>query len=205
MRKQSSQESTGSRTVRYTLWILAALGVMVTLFAIPKKPDTDSINDQIRTTRSEIKHADKQARKNSPLNKENKFDLVGAETTATRKLTEGIQLVYGGIQNANQAKQQKPAIANVLGKRFANKYCAVNPQAPIKKNNFTKVYFGSVSDIHSVPVIVYTEYTANFHGKDRPLSTAFRIDYDLAKQKVNTYQEKAFLTTNVMNDEKSNL
>lgn len=196
-------EDQNHKAVRYSVLTLAVLSTGLCLFSIPKKGNINEVRDEVRVTQVKLNKAKKQAAESSPLNNRNDFDLVKSEQTASNELTKEMSLAFGNLHNEKEYDAQNKNFEKFFGKKFTTLYCAYTPD--MIKNNFTKVYFGQVTDIHHAPVFVYVEYQAKDRGKDHPYSTAFEFDYDLTKQKVNDFRQKDYMSSNVLADRGSNL
>lgn len=201
---KTKKESSNEKTLRLTLWILAALSVVFALINIPKQGNISEIQQETKRTTKQIALTQQDAKNNSPLFSANNFNLVEQEKNATDKLSKGLQTTFGDLKTVDDFKNQKKDIQNLMGKKFADFFVIYNPETEYLKNDGVYIYFTNVKNIHHAKVFAYTQYEVKKGSGSEPLSIAFNFDYDLASQKVNKYKLVTFSTTDVLKNEGSN-
>lgn len=201
---KKKKESSNEKTLRLTLWILAALSVVFALINIPKQGNISEIQQETKRITKQIALTQQDAKNNSPLLSANNFNLIEQEKNATDKLSKGLQTTCGGLKTEDEFKNQKKDIQELMGKKFADFFVIYNPETEYLKNDGVHIYFTNVKNIHHAKIFAYTQYEVKKGSGSEPLSIAFNFDYDLASQKVNKYKLVTFSTTDVLKNEGSN-
>lgn len=174
---------------QWMLWALASVLVVGVGVTWPSHKQLNHVQNQVAAVKKQELHVTHTAKISSPVNE--KFDVLAAEQTATKKLQQSFSLMLGEIQSQDNFKQQQKALTDVLGKRLVTRLVDMNNlegsgswQAYTGSPTVT-VSFKDADDQYVVPVVV----TVSAAGPDdRKANLVFNLTYDLRQQQVRNYK-----------------
>lgn len=201
MKHIETEESTGWRIVRYTMYVLASLALILLLFQIPHKSELNSVEGEIKETNLAIAQAKAKTKKDTAIRKD--FNLTKAEKTAQSRLTQGIKLGLGGCQNAAAYDKQRPQMTKLVGSKLTKQMYKMNGSSDmtydlkpgqqfkflLTKNTQVSTAFNKVTDVHNAKILTVVNYQETNGQNQKPKFThtvLIAFDYDLLHQQVRS-------------------